>query len=387
METPGTFALESALDELAHALNMDPIALRMKNYAHKDPESGFPFSSKSLDKCYQLGAERIGWENRIPKPGSRRDGDFLIGLGMASATYPVHSMNATCSVELNADGKFLFQSSTHEMGTGTCTVMAQIGSEELGVPYDQVAFELGDTDLPMAPVSGGSATVSTVGSAVVGAARQLQSKLGELLTEQKGSPFSSLAAGDLKFMEGKVTAGLDNFSLTYADALKVLKLDSLKANYDTASVSGKKNYSMHSFGAQFIEVKVDADLGIVHVTKAIGVFGNGRIINEKTCRSQVHGGIVMGIGMALQEETVMDTRSGRIVNANLGEYHVPVNADIPAIEGYFIAEEDNIINLVGAKGIGEIGITGVAAAVANAVFNATGKRIRDLPITPDKLFV
>lgn len=386
-ETPGVFALECALDELAFALDMDPIALRMKNYARKDQESGMPFSSKSLDKCYLLGSEKIGWEDRKQKPGSRREGDYLIGLGMASATYPVIHFNASCSVVLNGDGSFLFESSTHEMGTGTCTVMAQIGSEELGVPYDKVKFELGDTDLPMAPVSGGSATVSTVGSAVIGAARALQQDIINQLCDKPGSPFSAVAAGDVKFVEGKITAGLNDVSLTYAEALKALNLPSLSAKFDTSFDKRKNKYSMHSFGAQFIEVKVDPDLGTVIVSKAVGVFGNGRIINEKTCRSQVHGGIVMGIGMALQESTIMDKRSGRIVNAHLGEYHVPVNADIPAIEGYFVPEEDNIINTVGAKGIGEIGITGVAAAVANAIFNATGKRVRDLPITPDKIFV
>ncbi|MDR3612750.1 MAG: xanthine dehydrogenase family protein molybdopterin-binding subunit [Candidatus Obscuribacterales bacterium] len=386
-ETPGVFALECALDELAFALDMDPIALRMKNYARKDQESGMPFSSKSLDKCYLLGSERIGWEDRKQKPGSRREGDYLIGLGMATATYPVNHFNASCKVVLNGDGSFLFESSTHEMGTGTCTVMAQIGSEELGVPYDKVTFELGDTDLPMAPVSGGSATVSTVGSAVIGAARALKQDLINQLCDKVGSPFSAVAAGDVKVEEGKITAGLNDVSLTYTDALKALNLPSLTAKFDTSFDRKKDKYSMHSFGAQFIEVKVDPDLGHVVVSKAVGVFGNGRIINEKTCRSQVHGGIVMGIGMALQESTVMDRRSGRIVNANLGEYHVPVNADIPAIEGYFVPEEDNIINTVGAKGIGEIGITGVAAAVANAIFNATGKRVRDLPITPDKIFV
>jgi xanthine dehydrogenase YagR molybdenum-binding subunit len=386
-ETPGIFALECALDELAYALDMDPIALRMKNYARKDQDSGMPFSSKSLDKCYLLGSEKIGWEERKQKPGSRREGDYLIGLGMATATYPVIHFNASCSVVLNGDGTFLFESSTHEMGTGTCTVMAQIGSEELGVPYDKVKFELGDTDLPMAPVSGGSATVSTVGSAVIGAARALQQDIANQLSEKTGSPFSSVAAGDIKFVEGKITAGLNDVSLTYAEALKALNLPSLSAKFDTSFDRKKNKYSMHSFGAQFIEVKVDPDLGTVIVSKAVGVFGNGRIINEKTCRSQVHGGIVMGIGMALQESTIMDKHSGRIVNAHLGEYHVPVNADIPAIEGYFVPEEDNIINTVGAKGIGEIGITGVAAAVANAIFNATGKRVRDLPITPDKIFV
>jgi xanthine dehydrogenase YagR molybdenum-binding subunit len=384
-ETPGSFALESAMDELAYALDMDPIVLRFKNYANTDPESGHPWSSKSLKQCYELGAERIGWSKRSKKPGSRPEGDWLYGLGMATATYPTNHFNASCSGKLDGEGKFLFKSSTHEMGTGTRTVMAQIGAGRLGVDVDDVDFELGDTDFPMAPVSGGSATVSTVGSAVDGAAMQLQNTLAEKLCQSSDSPFSGLAATDIQIVDGKFTASSKPDKLSYKDALALLKLPSLEVKYDTKFGGEAKKASMHAFGAHFVEVKVDKDLGIVRVTKAVGVFGNGRIINEKTCTSQVHGGITMGIGMALAEATITDTRSGRVVNASLGEYYVPVNADIPAIEAYFIPEEDSIINSIGAKGIGEIGITGVAAAVANAVYNATGKRIRHLPITADKL--
>jgi len=386
-ETPGMFALESALDELAHSLNMDPVALRMKNYADKDPEKGFPFSSKGLDKCYALGAEKIGWSRRSTKPGALRDGDWLVGLGMASATYPTMHFNASCSATLFDDGSFLFESSTHEMGTGTCTVMAQIASEALGVKFEKVKFELGDTDLPMAPVSGGSATVSTVGSAVFGAAEQLQKQLFSKLIEKLPADFGKAKVDEVKVVDGMIVAGDKRSNLDYAAALKALGLPKLNATFTTSFNDHAVKYSMHAFGAQFVEVKVDPDFGTVRVTRAVGAFASGRIINEKTCRSQVHGGIVMGIGMALHEATLMDKRSGRVLNANLGEYLVPVNADIPQIEAYFIPEEDSVINSIGAKGIGEIGITGVAAAVANAVFNATGKRIRDLPITPDRVFV
>ncbi len=384
-ETPGMFALESALDELAHSLSIDPIALRMKNYAEKDPEKGYPFSSKGLDKCYALGAEKIGWSRRSSKTGAVRDGDWLLGLGMASATYPTMHFNASCSATLFDDGNFLFESSTHEMGTGTCTVMAQIAAEALGVKFEKVKFELGDTDMPMAPVSGGSATVSTVGSAVFGAAEQLQKELFSKLIEKLPAELGTAKIDEIKVVDGVIVGAGKRSSLDYAAALKALGLPKLQAKFTTTFNDQTVKYSMHAFGAQFVEVKVDPDFGIVRVSKAVGVFANGRIINEKTCRSQVHGGIVMGIGMALHEATVMDKRSGKVLNANLGEYMVPVNADVPHIEAYFIPEEDSIVNAIGAKGIGEIGITGVAAAVANAVFNATGKRVRDLPITPDKV--
>jgi len=387
-ETPGSFALESAMDELAYAVDMCPVELRLKNYAHTDPSNGYKFSSKGLDQCYKVGAAKIGWEKRSKKPGSRKEGDWLVGLGMASATYPTMHFNATCSGLLNADGTFIFKSSTHEMGTGTRTVMAQIAAERLGVSTDKVDFELGDTDLPMAPISGGSATVSTVGSAVDGAAMKIRNDLVEKLVSTAGSPFNGRPQGEIAVKDGKFTcADVGIRPLTYAEALKAVNMPALEVKFETAFNDHAKKVSMHSFGAHFVEVKVDQDLGTVRVSRAVGVFANGRIINEKTCRSQVHGGIIMGIGMALEEATLMDKRTGRIVNANLGEYHVPVNADIPAIEVHFIPEEDSIINSIGAKGIGEVGITGMAAAVANAVYNATGKRIRSLPITPDKVFV
>jgi xanthine dehydrogenase YagR molybdenum-binding subunit len=388
-ETPGLFALESAMDELACALEMDPVELRLKNYTSSDPDSGHPYSSKGLDACYKLGAEKIDWSRRSTQPETRRvsdhEGEWLYGLGMATATYPTMHFNAACKGVLKADGSFLFTSSTHEMGTGTRTAMAQIAAGRLGVPFEQVDFELGDTDMPMAPVSGGSATISTVGSAVDGAAMQIQNTLAQKLSVAEGSLFKGIAQGEIEFKNGHfVTRSLPQ-SLSYVEALTALGLPDLEVKFETAFKDHEKKVSMHAFGAHFVEVKVDADLGIVRIVKHVGVFANGRIINEKTCKSQIHGGVTMGIGMALEEAAIMDKRTGRMVNANLGEYHVPVNADVPPIEVHFIAEEDKVIDSVGAKGIGEIGITGVAAAIASAVFNATGKRIRALPITPDKL--
>jgi len=358
----------------------------MKNYAYRDPHRDLPFSSKSLDQCYKLGAEKIGWSARNQKPGVRGDGNILIGLGMATATYPTMHFNGSVMGTLKDDGTFIFKASTHEMGTGTCTAMTQIAADALGVPVTDVLFELGDTDFPRSCVSGGSATVSTVGNGVYGAAKEIQKQLSTQLIENPDSLFKGALIDDIEFAESSISCkSKPNQSLTYDQALRSLQKEKLEVTYETHFNDHALKYSTHSFGAQFAEVRVDSDLGIIRVSRFVGVFANGRIINEKTCRSQVQGGITMGIGMALFEQTVADVHSGRIVNANLGEYHVPVNADIPNIEAYFVPEEDKQIGPIGAKGVGEIGITGVAAAVANAVFNATGIRVRDLPITPDKL--
>jgi xanthine dehydrogenase YagR molybdenum-binding subunit len=272
------------------------------------------------------------------------------------------------------------------MGTGTATVMAQLAADALGMPFEQVRFELGDTKMPRAPVSGGSATVASVGTAVEGATKAVRAKVLEMAREDKRSPFYNIAETDIAIQDGKILHKTDaTKSETYADILKRQNMPQVEASFDAKFDEANNKFSMHSFGAQFAEVRIDPDLGEVRVTRFVGAFGTGRIMNYKTARSQMLGGIVMGIGMALHEETITDLQTGRIVNANLGEYHVPVNADIPAIEPYFVEEIDPHVNPMGAKGVGEISITGVAAAVANAVYHATGKRIRDLPITPDKL--
>jgi xanthine dehydrogenase YagR molybdenum-binding subunit len=385
-ETPGTYALESALDELAYKLNLDPIELRVLNHADIDPDHNLPWSSKSLKECYQLGAEKFAWSRRKPEPRSMRDGRYLVGMGMASATYPVYRPPATAIARIMQDGSVVVQSGTHEMGTGTATVMAQVVADVLGVPVERVRFELGDTQLPRAPVSGGSTTMGSVGSAVAGATRAARAKVMELARADRRSPLYNIPSTEVAFEDGRMFVKSNKEkSETYADILKRQNLKLVEANFDAKFEEENKKHSMHSFGAQFAEVRVDPDFGQVRVTRFVGAFGAGRIMNMKTARSQIIGGIVMGIGMALLEETVTDPRFGRIVNPNLGEYHVPVNADVPAIEAYFVEETDPHVNAIGAKGVGEIGITGVAAAVANAVYHATGKRIRDLPITPDKL--
>lgn len=384
-EAPGVYALECALDELAYALKIDPIELRLRNHADTDPDTNLPWSSKSLKECYRLGAEKFGWAKRNPAPASMRDGRYLVGMGMATATYPAYRFGASATAQIDQNGKLLVQSGSHEMGTGTATVMAQLAADVLGMPMQDVRFELGDTRMPRAPVSGGSATAASVGTAVEGATKAVRAKLLAMVQEDKRSPFYGIPESELSFQNSQILHKTDATKAeTYAEILKRQNLAQVEASFD-AKFDGKEPYSMHSFGAQFAEVRVDPELGEVRVTKFVGAFGTGRILNYKTARSQMLGGIVMGIGMALHEETVTDLQTGRIVNANLGEYHVPVHADIPAIEPYFVEEIDQYVNPMGAKGIGEIGITGVAAAVANAVYHATGKRIRDLPITPDKL--
>ncbi|MGB6300057.1 MAG: xanthine dehydrogenase family protein molybdopterin-binding subunit [Rivularia sp. (in: cyanobacteria)] len=362
-ETPGTFALESAMDELAYALKIDPIELRLRNYADVNPESDLPWSSKSLKECYQIGAEKFGWSKRNPEPGSMRDGRYLIGMGMATATYPAYLFPASAKAKMLADGSVVVQSSTHDMGGGTATVMAQLIADTLDLPFEKVCFEYGDTRLPQAPVSGGSATIGSVGSAVHGALKGLQAKVLELAGKDKND---SLTIDD------------------YAEILKKNNLEQIEADY-SFQPEQQQNYSKHAFGAQFVEVRIDPDFGEVRISRYTGAFACGKILNHKTARSQFMGGIIMGIGMALMEETVVDPNLGRVMNANLGEYHVPVNADIPDIDIEMVEEIDNNVNPIGTKGIGEIGITGVAAAVANAVYHATGKRIRNLPITPDKV--
>jgi xanthine dehydrogenase YagR molybdenum-binding subunit len=341
-EASGTFALESAMDELAYSVDLDPIELRLRNYAEKDPEEGKDYSSKHLRECYVLGAEKIGWRDRVREPRSMRDGRMLVGMGMASATYPAFRWPASAIVRMNGDGTVLVRSGTQDLGTGSYTVYAQVAAEVLGISLARVRVELGDTDLPPAPLSAGSQTAASVGTAVYQAASRLRDRL---------------AGGENPPLEARVDAKPED----------------------------DEPYATHAFGAQFARVEVDPDLGEVRVRAMIGAFAAGRILNRKTARSQLLGGMVWGIGMALHEITHFDERTARIMNANLADYIVPVNADIRQMEAYIVEEDDPHVNPIGVKGIGEIGITGAAAAIANAVYHATGIRVRDLPITPEKL--
>lgn len=358
-ESSGTFALESALDELAEKLALDPIELRRRNHPETDPEKALPWSSHSLRECYAQGAERFGWARRPAKPRSRRDEGELVGYGVASATYPTRRSPASALARVEADGGVLVQAATHELGTGTYTILAQIAADALGIPVERVRCEIGDTRFPENPISAGSMTAASSGSAVHLAALALREKIAA-----RGAD-----PGDAARLKALVAAGGEP----------------LEARADSKPGPEQEKYSMHSFGAVFAEVRVDPDLGVVRVARMLGAYGVGRVLNAKTAKSQLVGGMIYGIGMALTEETHVDPRSGRYMNADLGEYLLPVHADVPDIDVLFVAENDTIINPIGAKGIGEIGTTGVAGAIANAVYNATGIRVRDLPITLDKL--
>ncbi|HEX4810240.1 MAG TPA: xanthine dehydrogenase family protein molybdopterin-binding subunit [Bryobacteraceae bacterium] len=385
-ESTGVNALEIAMDELAYELKMDPIALRLKNYAEKDPDKNLPWSSKSLRECYRLGAEKFGWNKRPMAIRATRDGNMLVGWGMATSTYPTRRSASTAKAILHADGTLEVDAGTQDLGTGTYTIMSQVAGQALGLPISSVRFRLGDTKYPHTPVSGGSQTAASTGSAVRFAVDALKERLAGMAMADKQSPLSGATMADINFENGRVFLKADP---SRGETLQALlgrhQMESVETEATSQPGLERKAFSMHAFGAQFAEVRVDADLGEVHVSRMLGVFAAGKILNAKTARSQFIGGMVWGVSMALHEENLYDERMGRIVNNNLAEYHVPVHLDIPRIEALWVDEEDRRVNPLGVKGIGEIGITGAAAAVANAVFHATGRRIRDLPITPDKL--
>jgi xanthine dehydrogenase YagR molybdenum-binding subunit len=355
-EVSGIYALESAMDELAVALKLDPVELRLRNEPQQDEFKNRPFSSRSTRECYRIAAERFGWAGRNPEPRSMRDGRWLIGWGMASATYPMHYAPASAMARLLPDGTAEVMSAASDMGPGTWTSMTQVAADTLGLPIERVKFTLGDTRLPKAPVHGGSMTMASVGSAVQAACRKARE--------------NALARG----------GGND-----LAEVMRKLG-QPIEASADVKPGDENQHFSMHAFGGLFVEVAVDPDLGETRVRRSLGAYGAGRIVNPKTARSQCIGGMIGGIGMALMEHSVVDARNGRVPNANLAEYAVPVHADAPPVmDVIFVEENDPYVNPLGVKGIAELALVGVAAAVANAIFHATGKRIRELPITPDKL--
>ena len=385
-ESTGMFALESAMDEMAIAAGLDPIEFRLRNDAPRDEQKNLPYSSKALGECYRVGAERIGWSRRSATPGALRDGHWLVGLGCASATRPAKRSPCAARVRVTADGRALVSSSTAELGTGTYTVMAQVAADALGLPVARVRFELGDTSLPEAPISAGSMTMESVGSAIDDACGKARRQLVALAIADAGSPLHGVAADDVVVEDGWLRErGGAGRRDNVAELLSRQGGAPIVVDGDSKPGAEDKQFSMNSFGAVFAEVHVDRDLGVVRVARIVGRFGAGRIINAKTAHSQLLGGVVWGLGMALTEESVLDPRSGRFVNANLAEYHVMVNADIGDIDVAFVPEHDPHVNSLGAKGLGEVSMTGVTGAVANAIFNATGKRVRDLPITLDKL--
>ncbi|HEV2804963.1 MAG TPA: xanthine dehydrogenase family protein molybdopterin-binding subunit [Chthoniobacterales bacterium] len=386
-ECPGSYALECALDELAIALKMDPVALRLANHADKHPTKDLPFSAKHLKEAYQLGAEKFGWAKRNPEPRSMKDGDLLVGWGMATATYPAHKMTAAAKIIFRADNTATVQCATHDLGTGAYTAFTQISSEQIGIPFENVTFELGKSDFPFGPVAGGSNSTGTVGTAIHEAAVLLHEELAKLAVKDAKSPLYNAKLDDIAMVsEGRIGIVTEQTkSDSYIDIMKRAGRDSIEVQGKEPQPEQSKTHAFQSWGAHFCEVKIDPLLPRVQVSRVVSVMNCGRIVSAKTARSQIIGGVTMGIGMALMEETSYDPATGLPVPRNLADYHVPTNADVPEIDVSFVGEPDFTFNPIGARGMGEIGITGIAAAIANAVYHATGRRIRDLPITPDKL--
>jgi xanthine dehydrogenase YagR molybdenum-binding subunit len=382
----GLFALECAMDELAVKLRMDPVELRLRNYTETDGNSGLPYSSKALRECYRLGAERFGWARRNPEPRSMSQGDILIGWGMATAVWEAGQVPSSAKAVLSADGTLRVSSATEDIGTGTYTIMTQIAADMLGLPIERVAFELGDSSMPKAFLEGGSLTASSVGTAVKAACDKVGVRLFELARKVDNSPLARATFEEMTLADGHIRLRSDpTRAVSFTDAMRYAKLDVIEEEASTAPSAKQEQYARNAHSAVFAEVHVDRDLGTIQVRRVVSAVAAGRILNPKTARSQLLGGVVWGIGMAVEEESVIDHAFGRIMNHSLGEYHVAVNADIHEIDVIFVEEQDEIVNPLGVKGIGEIGIVGVAAAVANAVFHATGKRVRSLPITLDKV--
>jgi xanthine dehydrogenase YagR molybdenum-binding subunit len=379
----GTFALECAVDELAVEMGMDPIELRLKNEPERDPVTGAPPSQRDTDKAYRDGAERFGWSKR-GTPGSRREGEWQIGMGVATACYPYHRMpGGAARLTLSRDGGVTVEIAAHEMGMGTMTAHTQVVADRLGLPLDKVDFRYGDSFQPGVVLAGGSQQTASIGFSVIAAHRALVTELLKLAGND--SPLAGLKAEDVGGADGGL-AKLDEPDRheSYASILSRSQRDELVVEASAPPPLELQHWSMHSHGAMFCEVGVNAVTGEVRVRRFLGSFDCGRILNPKTAMSQFRGGIIMGLGLALMEETQFDERLGRIMNPSLAEYHLPVHMDVPEIEVMWTDIPDPHAPM-GARGIGEIGITGVGAAVANAIFNATGKRIRDLPITLDKL--
>ena len=383
-ESVGTFALESAIDELAVELGMDPIELRIRNEPGKDPTSGLPFSSRHIVEAWSSGAERFGWRRRSPVPGKRREGEWLVGMGCATATYPyVRMPGAAARITLARDGTALVEVAAHEMGMGTATTTAMVAADRLGLPLDRIEVRYGDSIIPGAILAGGSQQTAAIGGAMIAAHRALVAELLKLAGND--SPLAGLSVDEVGGADGGLAKLSDpSRRESYATILERAQRESVTAAEKASLPLEMMHWSMRSYGAMFCEARVNAVTGEPRISRFLGSFDCGRIINAKTAASQFRGGIIMGLGMALMEETQFDERTGRIMNPSLAEYHVPVHLDVPEIEVMWTDQADPHTPM-GAHGVGEIGITGVGAAVANAVFNATGKRIRDLPITLDKL--
>jgi xanthine dehydrogenase YagR molybdenum-binding subunit len=387
-EATGSIALESAIDEMAQACGADPLAFRLKNYADVEPITGKPFSSKALRECYVQGAERFGWRNRPVAPRQMRDDNgFLIGWGMGTATFPAMMFAAEARAVIRRDGSGAMETGAHDMGQGAWTALAQVAADALALDLEQLTFKAGTSDLPDAGIAGGSAHTATAGSAIHNAGAGVIAKLAELATSDERSPLFGAGNAGVVARDGRLHRRDDESRHEgYGDILARAGLAEIEARGSgAADPAAQSNYAMHAHGAVFAEVKVDPDLGQIRVSRMVGAFAAGRVINPRLVQSQLKGGMIWGVSFALHEQAIIDRRSGRTMNANLGEYHVPVNADVPPMEALIVDEHDPHVNALGIKGVGEIGITGSAGAVANAVWHATGIRVRRFPIRIDDL--
>ncbi|WP_431931179.1 xanthine dehydrogenase family protein molybdopterin-binding subunit [Nonomuraea jabiensis] len=386
-DAQGNFALESAMDELSYELGIDPLDLRLRNYAEIHPQLGLPWSSNALRECYEVGAERFGWARRRPEPGSMREGDWLIGYGLAGVSFFWFQKPCQATATLRADGTALVRSAVTDIGTGTYTVMTQLSAELLGLDLSQVTFELGDTDLPPGVVAGGSGLTAGLGSAVHAACRNLVRAFLDTVRDDPTSALAGCAADEVSVGRGRIhRTGSPEYGESYTDILAAHGLPELSARGASAPNDPQELGLAPAgpFGARFVEVRVDPELGLLRVARVVSVIDAGRVLNEKTATSQIIGGTVGGIGMAMFEDLITDPGSGRIANATFGDYLIPVNADVPDMQVVFVGRPDRF-NPIGVKGVGEIGLVGMGAAIANAVHHATGRRIRSLPITIDQL--
>lgn len=388
-EGQGNFALESAIDEVAHALGMDPLRFRLRNYAEENPVLGLPWSSKALRECFLEGAERFGWSRRTPEPGSMRDGRWLVGYGMAGVSYPFYQVPCQARASVRRDGSAYVRSAATDIGTGTYTVMTQLAAELLGLDVPRVRFDLGDSDMPYSPQAGGSGLTGALGNAVHAACRRLVREFLDVVRDDDASPLRGAADDEVTVTDGRIHRLADpGQGESYVDILARHGLEELSADgRSTPPSSDELGMAMAgAFGAKFVEVRVDRELGLLRVARVVSAIDGGRVLNEKTATSQIVGGTVGGISQAMFEETATDRDTGRIANATFGDYLMPVNADIPDMEVLFVGGPDRA-TAVGTKGVGEVGLVGLAAAIGNAVFHATGRRIRSLPITIDRLML
>ncbi|MHA5052617.1 xanthine dehydrogenase family protein molybdopterin-binding subunit [Streptomyces sp. SD15] len=387
-EGQGNFALESAIDEVAYALGMDPLEIRLRNYAEEHPILGRPWSSKALRECYVQGAERFGWSRRRQEPGSMRDGRWLVGYGLAGVSYPFYQVPCQARASVRRDGSAYVRSAATDIGTGTYTVMTQLAAELLGLDVTRVRFDLGDSDMPYSPQAGGSGLTGALGNAVHAACGRLVQEFLDVVRDDADSPLRGAALDDVMVTDGRVhRVGDSGQGESYVDILARHGLEELSA--DGRSIPPQAEELglaiAGAFGAKFVDVRIDPELGLLRVARVVSAIDGGRILNEKTATSQIVGGTVGGISQAMFEETATDQGTGRVANATFGDYLMPVNADVPDMEVLFVGEPDRA-TAVGTKGVGEVGLVGLAAAIGNAVHHATGRRIRSLPITIDQLF-